>query len=61
MEVVDRILATKNVITAIVVLVVAVGAVKSIAGDLGYDEFVKTVEVLVAGTAVGRGLAALKK
>lgn len=50
-----------HVVTGVVLLLVAVGGVKSILGDLGYEEYISTVTVLLVGTAVGRGLAAYKK
>lgn len=50
-----------HIVTVVVLALVGVGAVKSIGGDLTYQELVETVTVLVVGTAVGRGLAAYKK
>ena len=49
-----------NIITVVVLALVVVGGVKSINGDLSFQEFVDTVTAVVVGTAVGRGLAAYR-
>lgn len=54
-------LLDSHILTVVVLAVVVVGAVKSIAGDLSYDDYVRTISVLVGATAIGRGLAAYKK
>jgi len=46
------------VVTLGVVAILVVGAVKSIAGDLSFEDFVSTVGPLVGLTAIGRGLQA---
>ena len=58
-ELVNHVLDS-HVVTAVVLVLVAVGGVKSILGDLSYENYVETVTVLVVGTAVGRGLAAYR-
>lgn len=54
-------LLDSHILTVVVLAVVVVGAVKSITGDLTYDEYVRVISVLVGATAIGRGLAAYKK
>lgn len=60
MNLVNHILDS-HILTVVVLAVVAVGAVKSITGDLTYGDYVRTISVLVGATAIGRGLAAYKR
>lgn len=54
-------LLDSHILTVVVLAVVVVGAVKSIVGDLSYDDYTRTISVLVGATAIGRGLAAYKR
>ena len=44
--------------TVVVLVIVAVGAVQVLTGDLSFEEFIRLVDVPLAGLAVGRGIAA---
>jgi type IV secretory pathway VirB2 component (pilin) len=44
--------------TLIVVVIVVVGAVQVLTGALTFEEYLKLIDVPVAGLAVGRGIAA---
>ena len=50
-----------HVFSAVVLVVAVVGAIKSVAGDFSYGDYVSDISILVGATAVGRGLAAYKK
>lgn len=52
-------LTRKNVVTALVLLYVAIGAVKVLAGDLTLSALVSLMDVQVAALAIGAGLAGI--
>lgn len=52
-------LTRKNIVTALVLLYVAIGAVKVLAGDLTLPALVSLLDVQVAALAIGAGLAGI--
>lgn len=46
--------------TLVVLALVAIGGIQVITNDLSFEEFIRLIDVPVAGLAVGRGLAARK-
>lgn len=56
----QHLLDTVAVATIIVGIYAIVGAVQCIAGDITFEEYIRLMDVPVAGLAVGRGLAARK-
>jgi hypothetical protein len=56
----QNVLDTVAIATILVVGYAIVGAIQCLSGDISFEEYLRLMDVPVAGLAVGRGLAARK-
>lgn len=56
-----KVLAATPVATLVVVLIVVIGGIKVVLGDIEFDHFVKVIGPMVGLLAIGRGLDATHK